>query len=419
MENVVIGLRAQDFHESLRLTAPFGPKDVHYKWTLLIGKAASLAMHLRGLLFIEDLTQLEYAASSLGISSLELPAVLHELQEVGFLSVVKAGDKIKRIEVRVPEFRSGYAELGERWKQLKPSEIENASILTLDRLYHGPVSESELIGSLGLGRRELSILADVMKTGQLISVHPVDGEPMAFTPLAVDANPNAYLQWAKRFPGEVRTLLEKLRMLQGLPVTDPAIANNPALTDAVMTGVLMPVQVGGATGEQRFIFAPRGGLSPEERIVLDKARAILACVRYGERFAAGRPIKYPRRILETLRDKKQFKKGHPDLFAQYGLLAERLIGHPVAETGGRWNFRLDDTPENMKALGIAIEMLEHGETPSARIDLEAQKALLAPSGYLSPASTRPRWAETIEPSAETRAEIIRQMGNLARGMGSI
>ncbi len=95
MDSLIVGLRAQDCHEGLKNTSPFGPKDVHYKKTLLIGKAASLAMHLRGLLFIQDYSQLEYAAASLGISSLEIDTVLRELEEVDFISVVRSGDNVR------------------------------------------------------------------------------------------------------------------------------------------------------------------------------------------------------------------------------------------------------------------------------------------------------------------------------------
>ena len=42
MDTLLLGLRAQDFHESLKNTSTFGPKEVHYKKTLLIGKAAVL-----------------------------------------------------------------------------------------------------------------------------------------------------------------------------------------------------------------------------------------------------------------------------------------------------------------------------------------------------------------------------------------
>jgi len=150
MDSLLIGLRAQDFHESLKNTTTFGPKDVHYKNTLLIGKAAALAMHLRGLLYINNYTQLEYAAASLGISSLELPLVLDELEEVDFVSIVRLGSKIHRIDIRVPEFRSGYTDLGERLKLLKPSEVELASIHLLSKLYDGPDDRDSLLKSFGL-----------------------------------------------------------------------------------------------------------------------------------------------------------------------------------------------------------------------------------------------------------------------------
>src|SRR5690606_8505398 len=147
----------------------------------------------------------------------------------------------------------------------------------------------------------------------LIATQVVDGQPMVYTPLAVDGNPIAYIQWAKRFPNEVGQVLNVLKGSQGLTLNDHTDSSNLALNDAIHTGVLMPVRINGATGEQHFIFAPHGGLSQEERIVMDKARAILASVRYGQKFASGRAIRYPRQILERLRDYKRFKQGHPDL----------------------------------------------------------------------------------------------------------
>lgn len=417
MESILIGLRAQDFQESLKTTSAFGPKEVHYEKTLLIGKAATLAMHLRGLLYIESYDQLKYAAASLGISGLELPAVLHELEEVDFVSIVRSGDSIRRIDIRVPEFRSGYNDLGERWLQLKPTELENASVETLNTLFSGPNEKQVLLNSLGLAKTQQSMMVDVMESGLLVATQVIDGTPMIYTPLAIDGNPAAYLQWAKKFPREVAQVVNTLKGSQGLSITDPAIVRNPALNDAIQTGVLMPVKISGATGEQHFVFAPHGGLSQEERTIMDKARAILACVRYGQNFASGRPVKYPRLILERLRDNKRFKQGHPDLLSQYGLLTEKLIGQPVDEGNGLWNFEVLDTKENMKAFNVALEMLEHGEAPSARIDVEAQKALLAPFDYQGPTTTRPQLAKPIQGSSETRTEIIRQMGNLIRGAG--
>ncbi len=230
------------------------------------------------------------------------------LEAVDFISVVRSGDKVRRIDIRVPEFRSGYTDLGERWKQLKPSEIEQASINVLNLLYKGPNDQSHLMRSLGLGSTEESIMFDVMESGLLIASETVDGQPLIYTPLAVDGNPSVYLRWAEKFPSEVGSAINTLRNYQGMPITDPTILKSEVFNDAVMTGVLMPVKVSGATGDQKFLFAPHGGLSPEEAVIMDKARALIGCVRYGQKFAEGRRIKFPRLILEQLRSHKRFKK---------------------------------------------------------------------------------------------------------------
>ena len=418
MDALLMGLRAQDFHESLRNTSTFGPKEVYYKTTLLIGKAATLAMHLRGLLFVDNIKQLEYAAASLGISSLELDAVLNVLQQVGFIDIIKGRHGIRRIDIKVPQFRSGYTDLGEHWKQLSPSEIEQASVYLLNQLYSGPTEKTQVITSIGLNPTEESIMLDVMESGSLAATQVVDGQPMLYTPLAVDGNPTLYLQWAIRFPDEVAAAIETLRNHQGLPLSDPKLQGNKALSEAISTGVLMPVEVKGATGRQRFAFAPHGTLSPEENVIMDKTRAILACVRYGQKFATVSPIRNPKAILQRLRDHKRFKRGHSDLFSQYGLLVEKLIGHPIDVGNGRWNFVIDDTEENIKALDVALEMLEHGESPSSRISLEAKNALLSPSGYQGPIPTRSRMrlSKDINSSPKTEAEIIRTMADLVRGV---
>lgn len=416
MDDLSIGLRAQDFHEGLREVGAFGPKEAYFEKTLRIGKAAVLAMHLRGLLYVDDYRALTFAAAQLGIGGSELPVILHELEEIDFVRMKRARGEIERVDLRIPVFRDGYEELGARLKALNPSEIEQAGLAVLQDLIQVPQKEADLIQSLGMGSAEYSILRDVMRDGQLLQVETVSGERIVYTPLTVDNDPLAYLRWYDRFPSQVSAALNILIQNQGLSISSPSVSSNPALNEAIQTGVFMPVEVDGATGMQRFLFAPRGGLMPEERVVLDKARAILACVRYGETFAAGRKILYPRLILERLRDYKRFKHGHPDLLTQYGLLALKGIGHPIDEGRGRWNFKILDTEDNMKALAIAIDMLEIGETPTAKIDLEAQNAILSPGGYLGPLPTRTRLAGSIKSSAQTRAEIIKQISAIGRGM---
>lgn len=416
MDKLSIGLRTQDFHEGLRETKTFGPKEAYFEKTLRIGKASVLAMHLRGLQYVDDYMALKFAAAQLGIGGSELPLILRELEEVDFVRVKHARTEIERVDIRVPEFSTGYEDLGTRWEDLNPSEIERAGVESLQNLLQIPKKEVDLIQSLGLDSTEFSIVRDVMRDGQLLRVQTLSGEKMVYTPLAVDNDPTVYLQWTDKFPAGVSAALKILMDYQGLPASDPLVSGNIALNDAVQTGVLMPVQIDGATGTHEFLFAPRGGLTSQERVIMDKARAILACVRYGQRFAAGKRIFYPRLILERLRDHKQFKRGHPDLRTQYNLLTVKIIGRPINEGGGRWNFEIYDTDENMKALDIAIDMLEIGETPTAKIDLAARKALLLPGSYLGPIPTRTRLAESITGSPETQAEIIDQLSAIGRGM---
>jgi hypothetical protein len=86
-------------------------------------------------------------------------------------------------------------------------------------------------------------MSDVMMCGQLLAIQTVDGTPTAYSPLAVDGNPSAYLQWAKRFPNEVTAAIETLSQSQGLAMSDGRIASNKTLMDAIQTGVIMPVTV--------------------------------------------------------------------------------------------------------------------------------------------------------------------------------
>lgn len=415
IEKQNIGLRAQDFHEALKVTRSFGPKEAYFGKTLLIGKCASLAMHLKGLLYIEDYTGLQYAAAELGVNAVELPEILRKLQDVDFIRVVETNGEVSRIDIRVPEFRSGYEDLGELWTRLKPSEVEQAGVNTLSDLLNSPKAESDL-ATLGLDVTQLAIMTDVMSSGQLMRAQTVSGEKLVYSPLAVDADPVAYLQWTQRYSDEVSKLLGVLIQNQGLHSSSNLLVGKSIVNDAVLSGVLMPVKVKGATGEQSFLFAPRGGLSQEERIILDKARAILASVRYGQNFAAGRPIKYPRALLQQLIDRKRFRQGHPDLKSQYSLLVEKLIGRPVKEANNRWNFEIIDTDENMKALQIAMDMLEFGETPATHINIQAKNAILNPRGYLGPVSTRTVLATTVQSSPETEADIVKKIGNLGRGI---
>lgn len=144
VSDFTVGLRAHDFHEGLRYIVDSRTKDTFFNNTVIIGKAATLAMHLRdlGALYLPEM-ELRCAASMLGIGGGELDRVLGELEEVDFITVIKNGTTIKRIELRVPRLRSGYEELGSRWRDLNPTDIEIAGVAALHSLFAGPSTEDK------------------------------------------------------------------------------------------------------------------------------------------------------------------------------------------------------------------------------------------------------------------------------------
>lgn len=420
LEKSTIGIRSQEYHEGLKDISAFGPREVHLENTILIGKVASLATHLKGLDYVEDIKALTYLAAELGISGTELRVVLTELEEVGFARVVKTGSQIKRVELRVPELRNGYEELGERWLQLAPGEVEQAAIHLLDNVASFPKSEVEVKSDLGVDENAFNTLITLGKEGALVERHKsIDGETLLYSPLTIEEKPDALIALSSKFPEKrIIAALNEVQHQQGIPFEQLSVTDPEVIEEAVMLGVLCPVRVVAGEHKPMFLFSPRGGLRKEERIILEKARAILACVRYGEHYAGVRKIKSPLRILQTLRDNKTFSTPRPDFPEQYGLLVVKQIGYvePVLGRAGFFNFHLLDTAENMHALDIAIDILQMGQTSTSRLEVETRSFLDVAGSFSGTLPTRSRMSRNIVISKEMNRDIVTEIARLARGV---
>lgn len=420
ISNSTLGLRAQEIHEGLRDVSAFGPKEAYLRATLLTGKVASLATHLKGLNYVDDLQALTYLAAELGISGIELTYVLNELQEVDFATVIKSGTTTKRIELRIPELRDSYENLGKRWFQLAPTEIERASITLLDNVATFPRDEVAIKKWLGLDDAGYGHVMAIGEAGALIDRYTMPtGETVLYSPLTVEEKPDAILELSRRYSGNrIIATMNDVRAQQGVPVEFVKSTQREIVLEGVMSGVLCPVQIASGGQEHTFLFTPHGGLQPEERVILEKARAILACVRCGEHFAQTRKILYPKRILETLRDRKRFAYPRPDFPEQYGLLVTKQIGFMEEDKGrlGFYNFFLYDTPENMHALDIAIDLLEYGQTPTSKLEVDAREFLGVSGSFSGTLPTRTRLNRRAVRSREMARDIIGEISKLARGI---
>ena len=422
LEKSSIGMRAQEYHEGLKDVVNLPQKDMYMPTTILVGKAATLATHLKGRDFVNDYQALIGLASQLGISSIELRQVLRELEEIDFVSVVETSSSIsgiKRVELKIPELRSGYEELGERWLQLKPSEVEQASISLLENVASFPQAEVLLKGSLGLNDKDFGLILEIGTSGLLIEKYDDNGQNILYSPLTVEEKPDALLKLAQQYPEDnIVVALKNVQRYQGTPIENLKGQNKIFAEQAMRLGVLCPVQIVSGATAKAFLFTPRGGLRKEERVILEKARAILACVRFGEHFATTRKIMYPHRILETLRDRKSFSYSRPDFPEQYGLLVTQQVGRiePDRLRPGFYKFYFIDTPENMRALNIAIDLLKIGVLPTSKLEVDASDLLNIGGMFSGTLPTRAKLGRSVALSRETTRDVILKIANLARGV---
>ena len=153
-----------------------------------------------------------------------------------------------------------------------------------------------------------------------------------------------------------------------------------------------------AQGSKRFVFTPLQGVGPLEKCLLEKARAIVSCVRYGQHYAGVTKIFDPVAILLRLKANKQIGP-HSEIKDQYLLLRKLGVGVIKRARGfisTRYFFHLIDNEENNRAIDMAIEYLTLGEIVRQDPKEADARQLLLPGNYSSPTKTRMELREIRE-----------------------
>ena len=124
--------------------------------------------------------------------------------------------------------------------------------------------------------------------------------------------------------------------------------------------------------------------------ILEKALAILACVRCGQHFGGYTAIDKPELILEVLLDplRDRSLKPHSSHRRQYRLIHHMQIVRFIPS--GAWvRPQLIETQDNIEAVKLAIELLKYsGEPLSERgVPPDATKMLMNQGRYLNPIMT--------------------------------
>ena len=329
------------------------------------------------------------AAGELGIGADTLDAALRELEEIGYVSLHRTGGDIRKIEERIPLLDDRFAAIGKKWADSKPSEIETATLSILDDLLIAPNRTRSVCKRHSVDAKAYDIIRDVGQTGEFLKTYtsPVDGTEIAYSPLYHDENPEKIIELIDAFPQEdVVNILRSIREYQGKPVDS---VKSAVLIAAIQTGCLPTPTVNSSNGSKRYMFTPLQGVGKLEKALLEKARAKVACVRYGEHFAGITKIHYPKTILHRLKERKQIGP-HSEIKDQYVLLQKLGVGliRPSVQYPSRFVFHLLDTDENLRALDMAMQYLTVHEVVRGDQREEDAKQLLMPGAYGSPTKTR-------------------------------
>ncbi len=412
MNSRVVGLRAQDVYSGLQtVDQTSGIIAAELDDTRLTGMAATVAANIKGIDLIKDPKVLTIiAAQQWGIDSFALPGVLEVMQEVGYVTLHKdVRGKVSEIDEHIPLLHDDlYERLGSHWRDSGPSELDQAAVQSLETLAGAPVRLSVLRDTIG-DPDTLKHLLEIGEAAQFARRLPLpDGDELVWSPFCAYEQPEALSNLFASFPEQdVREQFSRIKTYQGLPVDGPATV----LGQAVGQGILLANTVVGSGGKASFAFVPYQASAQQRRmqkVVLDKAIILLACVRYGQHRAV-HPILYPSAILRKLRDGAALR-ATTEADSQYRTAAQQQILRLEPAGGGYYNARLIDTPDNVAAIELAMDLLSHGEPVAAREDPQ-QKLLFTGGQYLTPLMTM----KDREPKARLSQDLVLSMMDTWRG----
>jgi hypothetical protein len=412
MDSKLVGLRAQDVYSGLQtVDQTSGLIAAELEATRLTGMAATVAANIKGIDLIKDPKVLTViAAQQWGIDSFALPSVLEVLQEVGYVTLHEDGRKrVTRIDEHIPLLHDNlYEQLGAHWQTNQPSELDRAAVESLDLLAEAPRRLSDLSSDIGdptTVERMLQIGNEAQFAKRL---ELSDGDTLIWSPYCAYEQPKALVGLFESFDEEeVRAQFARVKEYQGLPIDGKA----SVLKDAVGQGILLANAIQGSGGEAAFAFVPYGASASRlrmEKVVLEKALVLLACVRYGENYARHR-IRVPEAILRKLRDGAALSST-TEAGSQYRTAAQSQIVSLEATGGGYFRAKLIDTPDNVAAVDLALDLLRYGEPVASREDPQ-QKLLFTDGSYLTPLMTMKR----REPKAKISGDVVLSLVDTVRG----
>lgn len=372
MENRNIGIRSLDIQTGLyKYSDPI--LDLKIGETILIGKAASLASHLRGIQVIEDYEALKALASKLGINATELHSVLEILHEIEIVRIIGNKRKPSKIEVLITIFEETYDLLGEKWKDDNPDEFEKKMIEIINDLSNYRVPKSEVISKYDLSDDEMGIITHIGKNGGFIDSYSGADESYLFSPIYMEENPEKIMKFLDSFDEKnVKNTLNLLNSKPGYPIVNLTNIEDDIILGLMSNNILQTPAITASGGKVNFLFTPYTNTTDKEMV--RHARNVVSAVRYGEKFSQYSELKFPDLFLQSLIERGYIGKNpHSDIEAQYGVLRDNGLGRIEEIETGRYRFYLADTPYAKDVVRLAKSMI----VSKCSFDPEMQRGIIA------------------------------------------
>lgn len=362
----------------------------------VVGMAASLAIHIRGLGEIDYEVLRKCSDHFFDIPSYALKEVIEVLLEVEFVDVVGTGRNFEKIIPKVPHFGDVYEHLGELQLLEELNEHEQASLHILGELQLHPQNKDRLFSRSGMDQTVFDRCLVLGEHNGLVRSHRARGKNILVSPVYFSDNLDGLADLAaSNGASDVKKALEVIKNNQGWPLSiaisqgeigGVAISNEVSgiIKKLACEGILKPPTIRFNNAQESFLFTPRPGntrLDTSNRDVYERAMALVSSVRKGQLLPDAVKIKWPLAILRALRD-KGFLRSNSDASAQYRNLVGLRVGYLKEVSSGRWEFHMRKDPENRAALNLAIELLETGDLAGMELNQDARLALQHDEKYI-------------------------------------
>lgn len=363
----------------------------------LVGMAATLAIHIKGLGEIEYEVLRKVSDHLMSIPSFALEKVLLLLAEIEFVDLVTVKRRIEKVVPRIPRFDDVYERIGEYAdSECVLNAHEQATLQILGSLYESPRSRDSLKNKLGIDSDVFDRVLLVGNASGITTEQKARGKQIVISPFYFTDNLDGLADAAAMAgANSLKGVLDKVKSNQGWPISlvqrtqeiggTKLNATESALIDKLaQEGVLKPPTITFGAKSESFIFTPKPGgtrLNAANREVYERAMALVSAVRKGQLLADAYRIRSPVRILESLRD-TGFLRSNSEARDQYANLVVLRVATLKQTSPTRWQLHLNRTPENEEALRLAIGLLRTGEMANMEVNQEARIALSRDEKYI-------------------------------------